>query len=380
MDKTFKTKVYTDAVSEAYCNRAFGVRRCLWNTVLGYMISEKKRTGKRPNNYTASPVVRKMIKEKKDKNFEWLCDNFVTSTCYDQLLQDIETSFNNIRKATHKNSSHPRFKSRNDRVQTFSYYIGKESIASVVSSHAFSICTPQRGKHVIFHTYESLEFLKKATIKLKRFTIKRQSGELWLCISYEAPEKPKKATAKIGLDLGVIKSVVSYDGESVEIVAFNTKESMHYDQLSKKNDDKLSRMTYGSNRYEKQLLLKQKRAQRAANIRKDRLENYVRFLVDNYGEIVIDDFSFKGAKKVANHDKLYRCMVSQFKLRLEQKATEYGTTVRYADHLKGQKTTKVCCVCGSTNVQVFNNRELVCHNCKTRIDRDENAAKVAFAL
>ena len=85
--------------------------------------------------------------------------------------------------------------------------------------------------------------------------------------------------------------------------------------------------------------MKQRRAEKAARIRDEQLELYTTYLTHTYEKIVIDDFTFKGALNVADHEKLYRCMKFQFKNRLELKAAETGTIVDYVKHQKGVKTT-----------------------------------------
>ena len=124
--------------------------------------------------------------------------------------------------------------------------------------------------------------------------------------------------------------------------------------------------------------MQQERYAKAARIRKDNLEKYTTMLVQNYQDIVIDDFSFKGALHVANKDKAYHAMVYMVKLRLEEKALEYGNNIRYVEHQKGKKTTHKCAVCGSEAVTCHKDRTITCRNCGNHDGRDENAAKSTY--
>lgn len=389
--KTFKTQIYVNAATAAYCERAFGVRRNVWNWALNYFLDAKKQH-QAPSNFNAMKEYRAFLKSQPDKNFVWLAQQQVSARTAEECCKDIKQAFTLARQQSKKvhRQVKPCFKSKRDRLQTFSYYHASPTVFRLDSEFIVSFeagASKQRG---IARTRESLTFLKHDNVKLCRMTITRQAGKYWLTISYEKPNQKKRgrtnSTGKVGIDLGVVISAASYDGTNYNAVQFMTKKSAKSKRLSKSLDKRLSAMHYGSHRYERVLELKQRREFCSKLQRKAALEDYTTFLVRNYNEIVIDDFSFKSILKVRKsdrqtHEKAYTSMVYEFKLRLEQKAAFAGAIVRYIQHQKGVKTTHKCCRCGSTAVYVDRKtRVLHCHTCNLEMDRDQNAAINTYAL
>lgn len=390
--KTFKTQIYVNAATAAYCERAFGVRRHVWNWALNYFLNIKKQTNNLPSNYDAMKDYRIFLKSQPDKNFVWLAEQQVSARTAEEACKDIKAAFALVRQKSKRTngSLKPRFKSKRDRLQTFSYYRAGPTVFRIDSDFTVSFEAGASRKRGIARTRESLAFLRHDNVKLCRMTITRQAGKYWMCISYEKPNQKKHTqtaqAGKVGIDLGVVISAAAYDGKTYKAEQFLTPKAAKSKRLSKKLNRKLTFMHYGSHRYEKAVQLKQRRELRSQLQRKAALEEYTTFLVRNYNDIVIDDFSFKSTLKVRKsdrrtHEKAYTSMVYEFKLRLEQKAAAAGATVRYVQHQKGIKTTHKCCRCGSTAVLVDRKtRILHCHTCNLEMDRDENAAINTFAL
>ena len=395
--KTFKTQIYMNAEAEEYCRRAFGARRAIYNYMLSRFFEIKKQTGKLPFSSTVVKDYRANIKSHPDKNFVWLAEQMISARVAEEAGKDVSASFElvktqNKKKKKSKTVAKPRFKKKKERKQTFSYYRACDSVFRIESEHTLSFEASTHGRKSV-RTRESLNFLRHDNVKLCRMTIKTEAGKYYLAISYEKPnrdESTKKSSAvperKIGIDLGVVISAATYDGTSYSAVQFNTTNSMKSDRLAKRNDEKLSRMQIHSHRYEKELLLKEKRALRAARQRNALLEEYTSWLVRNYNHIVLDDFSFQSTLKVRKkdrktHENAYRCMVYQFKERLEQKALEHGVTIDYAKHFARVKTTHKCSKCGSTLVKTNpKTREVSCFDCGMVMNRDHNAAINTFNL
>ena len=379
--------------SKQYCERAFGVRRWVWNWALHENLKVKNLTNTFPKRYDLDHNFRVAVKAKQDAGFEWIADQMVSGKVMSECLKDLEESFKKCRqdqkavtfankyrgKKWHKVQPHyiPR---KRDTKQSFRYVYDNGANFRVSGSNSISFCTTVRQR-AFARTRESLEFLKNPNIKLCTMTISRQADKYWVCITYEKPNrnvtKPQAGT-KVGIDLGVVISAMSFDGNNINSVQFDTKHSKKLERLAKKQHAKLAHMTRGSSRYMKALRLQQERYTKAARIRKDNLEKYITILVQNYQDIVIDDFSFKGALKVANPEKAYHTMVYMVKLRLADKALEYGNNIRFVEHQKGQKTTHKCAVCGSEAVTCHKDRTITCRNCGNHDGRDENAAKSTY--
>lgn len=389
--KTFKTQVYVHDFTNQYCNRCFGVRRATYNWILSRFLEEKKKTGKMPDIYDLDGEYRRFRKSKNDSNFEWIADQLVSPKIMAETLKNVKSAFavcKTFKKKSKKKNIVPFYKKKKDRLKTFSIAIGKNSDGRIENNYLFSFPTTDPKHRAELHTKESLNFLLNENIKLCRFTVSKKAGKLYLAIQYKIlnyNEKQKSPeNTKIGIDLGIVISAVTYDNNGTfKKYSFNTKKSLRLDRLSKKNDSALSKKQKYSHNYEKLLLLKEKRSRRAALHRKELVEMFSTWLVKNYSEIIIDDFNFKqtiGRCKTGN-EKAYKSMVFTLKKRIIEKAKYYGTTVRFVEHLKGIKTTHKCSQCGSTDVLIDKQtRILKCKHCGLIIDRDYNAAINTFNL
>ena len=394
MQKTLKIKAYfvDDGFTKQYCERAFGVRRWIWNWTLSRFMEEKKKSGYQPTSwYGFDKELTALLKTHPDRGFVWLVDNLITRHQMQEVEKDVKASFalckNKAVRKLSKGNAKPHFKSRKDSKQSFRMIYDRGDGFRVESDHMISFQSSGRCKRCQLRVSESLAFLRKDNIKLTTLTVKRQAGVYWVCISYEIPNhthlQPCKQ-GKLGIDLGVVKSVVSFDGQTVSTVQFNTEHSRHLDRLSKKNDKAMSRCQVGSRRYRELNELKQKRAAKAARIRQYRLETYTTEIAQNYSEIKVDNFSFEGSKQVVRkkqREELYRCMKYEFMQRLAQKCEETGAVLTEVNHAARQRTTTVCSCCDSTHVKILQKgRRFVCRRCGLEMDRDENAARNSFKL
>ena len=396
MVKTFKTRIYLDDYSKQYCERAFGVRRWVWNWALHEFLKSKGETNRMAKRYDLDHNYRVAVKDKQNSGFEWIANQQISGKVMSECLKDLEVSFKNCKEDQkdvdianwrgekwHKVQPHY-IRRKRDTKQSFRYSWDQDGKNFRIDGiHTISFCTTSKKKvgRAYARTRESLEFLRNPNIELCTMTISRQANKYWVSITYKKPNcnvtKPQAGT-KVGIDLGVVISAMSFDGNNINAVQFDTKHSKKLERLAKKQHAKLARMTRGSSRYEKELRLQQERYAKAARIRKDNLEKYTTMLVQNYQDIVIDDFSFKGALHVANKDTAYHAMVYLIKLRLADKALEYSNNIRYVEHQKGQKTTHKCAVCGSESVTCHKDRTITCRNCGNHDGRDENAAKSTY--
>jgi putative transposase len=299
----------------------------------------------------------------------------------EEVVKDVIKAF---KTAKQTKNAEIHFKTRKDRLQTFRVYKADENVFKVENDNTLSMSGGRFGR-ITLTTRESLNFLgNPGVVKLCELTISHKAGEYWMCITYEKPNhtmQPAPTGSRVGLDLGVKKSVVAYDGKTFSEASFNTKRSLKFDAMSKAQNAQLSRQIQGSKRYEKNLLLQQKRAAKAARIRKNELEVYTTHLVRTYETIIYDDYSFKGALAVSKRDELYRCMKYEFILRLSQKLDERDSAQGHlieVPHKKGVKTTRKCSDCGSENVHIRKDRTIQCDNCGYVEDRDYNAARNAY--
>ena len=91
--KTFKTRIYLDDFSKQYCERAFGVRRWVWNWGLSQMLSTYAKTKEMPHNFVLDPIFREAVKAKADSGFAWIAEQLVSAKVMEECLKDLKVSF-----------------------------------------------------------------------------------------------------------------------------------------------------------------------------------------------------------------------------------------------------------------------------------------------
>ena len=396
MTKTFKTKVYLNPQAVQYCTRAFGVRRCIWNWAVAECLKPRAAGQRRPSNFALDKLYRQYLNTQKDSCFVWLAEQQVSPMIMQEVLKDVDQSFkqvNELNKLRNKKNQGKKnkdkqklarvhLKRRKDPKQTFRLYRNVDSTLRIESDYVASFTGGASGRFEI-RTSESLAFLRKDGVKLCTMTIKCVGGVYWMCLNYEKPNRVRpapEAGTRIGIDLGVVKSVCAYDGSTVSDVSFNDEHSLRYKQLAYNLQKRMSRQNPNSNRYAKNLAILQKNYEKAARVANHKLEEYTTYLVENYEKIVVDDYNFPAALNVADHRKCYQTLNYQFKLRLEQKLEEQGRLgdLTYVEHKKGVKTTRKCSGCGCDSVKVKRDRQMYCPKCGLQMDRDENAARNAY--
>ena len=109
-----------------------------------------------------------------------------------------------------------------------------------------------------------------------------------------------------------------------------------------------------------------------ANCKRDYREKFTTELVRTYSQVNVDDFGFEGAKNLDCCRALYRVGVYAFKLRLNEKCSEYGVALNFVP--RGTPTTQTCHVCGEKTKHALSERTYNCPYCGLVFDRDLNAA------
>ena len=220
---------------------------------------------------------------------------------------------------------------------------------------------------------------------IKSATISRYAGNYYISLLCEVDE-PKKlpiSPKTIGIDLGIKEFAIDSNGLVYENPKY-LKKSL--DKL-KLEQQKLSKMTKGSNNYSKQKKKIAKLHLHIANQRLDHAHKLSTKLIRENQIISIEDLDIKSMLKKedkttktrsTNDNNKARAILDagwgQFIELLKYKATWYGRTLikinRYVP------SSQMCSHCGAINpaVKDLSVRSWVCPNCNTTHDRDYNAA------
>ena len=377
---TFKTQIYLTKDDEHRVKELFGLRRVYFNYALDQIYRNNvKSTMSLLQRYYEEADSGKLARSMTAIDLKYGHIQHLYKEVFEDAFEAVKAAAKKNRKK--KTNVRVDYHRKKDRLETVSLYGKNPSTIRPESSHRIEFMLNKLIGRISVRTRESVEFLKTRMDKIRTITITRRGGKYWMSITYARTKrvinKPDPNTV-IGIDLGIAIAAVTFDGQSVDKINFNTKSSVRSEQLANRVD--LSRKKEGSKRYEKAVQLKKRRAMRSQAQRLAEVDNFISYLCKNYHTIVIDNFSFRGALKVADNAKTYRSMKGTFITRLEQKATEYDTQIVFIPHTKGVKTTHVCSKCGSVDILVDKKtRQVYCKSCQTVMDRDENGARNTYA-
>ena len=352
---TYKFRIYPNKEQQNYLANVFGCCRLVYN----HFLNEKKKQydeTKTSDSYNVQQS--KLTKLRKTEGFEFL--NAVPLQFLQCSLRNMHTAYDNFYK--HR-SSYPKFKNRR----------GKQSF-KIAQPNTFHI---KDNKLYIPKLKSGIDIVvsKEITGKICFATIsKNKAGRYYITITVKQDHTPSsKTNERVGLDLGIKELIITSKG-----FKYASKRSIirKYKRKLKKYQSCLSRKTYGSKRYENQVLKCNRIHQKITDIKTDYIHKITTELVKTYDLIKVEDLNIKGMMK--NHklaESISECNWSQFVQTLEYKCRWNDKTMMKVDRY--YPSSQMCSECGYINKKVKNLaiRFWTCPNCGAHHDRDINAAK-----
>jgi putative transposase len=347
MFKSLKYRLYPTNSQKELISKHIGSSRFVYNLAL-----ETKTTAYLGNKHNFSPF--DLIKQLPDlkKECEWLKD--VNSQSLQQSIQNMDIAF----KKFFKGSGFPKYKSKHRGNKSF-------AIPQNVSVKDNRLIIPKfkEGIEIILHRSINGK-IKSATISIT------PTGKYFVSIlidtNTQVPDKyiiTKENT--IGIDLGIKNFAITSEGELFE---------------NPKNLRKIqSKLKYAQRKYSKNKGKRTKQYiallhEKVVNKRKDFLHKISTKLIRENQTIAIEDLNISGMLK--NHNlaqAISDVSWSTFVSMLEYKAEWNGNNIikigRFAP------SSKTCSCCGNINKELkLKDREWVCNNCNSILDRDINAS------
>lgn len=361
MKKGLEVRLYPSKEQRVLIDKTLGCSRFVYNRVLGMKkeLWEDYKLSFNPNL--------KSFKE------EWKFLNKVPSQALANSYMDCMTAFNNFFNSLKgKSKSHQSFPKFHKKGQKDSF-----RIAATKTSKGYDlriedykhIKVPKLGL-IKFRNYNNIDW---STVHIYNITIKKTPTNKYfasLCCELIEPKYIEPKFNVCGFDLGLKEFAIFDSGEVIE----NPK----YFRISQlkltKEQRKLSHCIKGSNNYKKQ---KQKVAlvhEKIKNQRKDFQHKWSRRIVNENQIIVSEDLNVKGMLK--NH-KLAKSIsdaaFGSFCNMIDYKAAEQHR--QYIKINTFYPSSKLCHCCGYKNTTLtLSDREWICPNCRTLLDRDNNAA------
>lgn len=342
-------------------SRTFGCVRLVWNKAL----AERRRrhhAGSERTSYKETDAALTQWKRTEDLSFL----SEVSSVPLQQTLRHQHAAFQNFFAAR---ARYPRFKSRNGR-QTAHY-----------TRSAFRM---RDGNLVLAKTAAPLAFVWSfdhvdlATLDPTMVVVSRDPDGRWFvtfAVDTDDPE-PQPATGHaVGVDLGVKQFLVTSDGDQVA----NPRHLEARARNLARHQRRLARCQRGSNNRRKAKTRLARAHRKVRDARRDFLHRTTTNLVRSADVIAIEDLA---VKNMVRNRRLARAISDtgwgEFRRQLDYKAARAGRTLVVVD--RWYPSSKKCSVCGHVLAQLkLSVRHWTCPDCRTRHDRDLNAARNILA-
>lgn len=335
--------------------QVFGCVRVVWNDALAIC----KQSEKLPSNNDLQKLV--ITQAKKTVEREWLAT--VSNIPLQQSVADLGLAYKNFfdslkGKRKGKRVGTPKFKKKTGK-QSARFRIGGFSIKGE------SVYLAKIGNVFPIWSRELPSEPSSVTV------IKDAANRYFL--SFVVEIEPVQVEAKnhsIGIDLGIKTFAAMSNGEMVK--------SPDYSKLDKRlrrKQRKLARQPKGSKRREKTRLQIAKLHNEIADSRKDFLHKLSTRVVNENQVVTLEDLNVSGMVK---NRRLSRAISMQgwreFRVLCEAKSEKLGRIFTVIS--RWEPTSQICSDCGYRWGKLdLSIRSVLCLNCGSEHDRDENAAK-----
>ncbi|WP_280672026.1 RNA-guided endonuclease InsQ/TnpB family protein [Kitasatospora sp. MAP12-22] len=372
----YKCRAYPTTEQAAVFSRTFGCVRLVWNKTLAERHTRYHGEGK-STSYKDTDAA--LTGWKKTEDLAFLSE--VSSVPLQQTLRHQHTAFANFFAGRAK---YPRYKSRNGR-QSAHY-----------TRSAFSL---REGRLKLAKTATPLELVWSwadadlAELNPTMVVVSREPDGRWyvtFAIDTDDPEPLSATGAEVGIDLGVKDFAVTSDGERIA----NPKHLQSKAKQLARYQRRMARCERGSMNRRKAKAKIARAYRKAGNARRDFLHRVSTNIVRDHDLIAIEDLNVKGmmasasgtiekpGRNVAQKRGLNRSVadtgMGEFCSMLEYKAAKWGRTLVVIN--RWHPSSKTCSHCGHLLKELsLSTRHWTCPTCRTRHDRDVNAAKNILA-
>ena len=355
MLKAYKYRIYPSKNQEEFLKIHFGACRFVYNWALEQKIKTYQQSKKSISRFDLQRI---LVHEIKPANI-WL--KTTNSQALLASLVNVESAFT---KFFREKTGFPNFKSRKNPVQSFQlpqHY--------TIDFDTNTIKLPKIGdiKAVLHRQFKG---------EMKTATVSRSStGKYYISILVDNEiELPTKQifseSTTIGVDVGIKDFAVISNGEKIE----NPKYLKNSLKRMKCLQKRVSKKVKGSNNRNKARQYLSKIHETISNQRTNFQHKLSSKLISENQAIALETLNVKGMVK--NHclaQSISDAGWSSFVSKLEYKAEWCGKTILRIGRF--EPSSKHCNVCGYHNSNLtLDVREWICPDCKTRHDRDINAA------
>lgn len=355
MLKAYRYRIYPNNSQKEMFEKHFGCVRFVYNYGLQRKIEHYTGTGKSLSCFDLNnELVNKLKKE-----YVWLKE--VNSQSLQRANANLDNAFTSF---FHKGGKFPKFKSKKNKKSFQCPQLNKVDF----ERQKLSIIKIPNIKIDIDRTFEG---------NIKAVTISKTNTDKYYAsiLVDDGKELPEKVTAEkdksVGIDLGIKDFAILSTGEKIS----NPKHYKKSEKGIKRAHKNLSRKKKGSNNWKKAKKKLALKYEKVTNQRRDFLHKLSTRLIRENQAVCLEDLNVSGMMK--NHKLAGSIGTSgwyEFRRQLEYKSNWYGKEVRVIGRF--EPSSKICSICGKVNHNLeLKDREWVCSNCQTVLDRDVNAAR-----
>jgi len=357
----YRCRAYPDQAQQQVLARTFGCVRVVWNRTLA---ERRRRWQQERRGTTYAQTDAALTVMKKDPELVWL--NEVSCVPLQQALRHQHGAF---RAFFGKRARYPRFKSRHGRQcahytrSAFSMREGELRLAKAAGPLALVWSWPEVDVGVLDPTMVIVS--------------KEPDGRWYVTFAVDAcePEPLPAAGRSVGIDLGVTSLLVMSDGKKIANPRHLERRARNLARYQRR----LARCQRGSANRAKARAKVARAHRKVRNARADFLHRTTTRLVRGNDLIAIEDLA---VQNMVRNRRLARaisdCGWGEFRRQLAYKCQRAGRRLIVTD--RWYPSTKTCSACGFLLAGLpLKTRAWRCPSCRTRHDRDLNAAKNILA-
>lgn len=360
MLKAYKYRIYPNNEQKVQIAKTFGCCRFVYNQTLAY----RKGTYEKENKSVTKTDGNNYCNRELKKEYEWLKE--VDKFALTNAIYNMDSAY---QKFFREHAGYPKFKSKHDNHKSYTTNFTNGNIAIDFEGGKIKLPKLKKVKAKLHREFEGQ--IKSATVS------QVPSGKYYVSILVETEHEELPHTKqKIGIDLGIKDFCITSNGKKYK----NPKTIKKYEKKLAKLQRELAHKEKGSKNYYKQ---KRKIAlchEKISNTRKDYLHRVSYEMISENQVIVSENLQVRNMVK--NHHLA--------KAIADVSWYEFTRQIKYKAEWNGRKYIKIdtfyassqlCSVCGYQNKDTENLsvREWNCPVCKTKHDRDVNAARNILA-